>query len=64
MRERDRLQKELEKANEQISNLENKEERQQESEQVGMERLRLLAQQMKSRIEEAKGCAPGKRADS
>ena len=54
LRERDRLQKELEKANEQISNLENKEERQQESEQVGMERLRLLAQQMKSRIEEAK----------
>ena len=55
LQERDRLQKELEEANRKIAGLESSGEAgQQEAEQIGLERLKLLAKQMKSRIEEAK----------
>ena len=55
MQERDRLQKELEEANRKIAGLEGGGlAQQQEAEQIGLERLKLLAKQMKSRIEEAK----------
>lgn len=55
LQQRDRLQKELDEANRKIAGLEGGgPDQQQETEQIGLERLKLLAKQMKSRIEEAK----------